>query len=100
MGYDGPDGKRSAFLKAVQEYNNFGVATANPKLRVTEDAALELYAMKVFWSCIARFGEILVYLVFVWPGQSLIAQVRPNTCLMRPWEDQQTVTPGNSQPLS
>ena len=48
MGYDGPDGKRSAFLKAVQEYNNFGVATANPKLRVTEDAALELYALKVF----------------------------------------------------
>ena len=47
MGYDGPDGKRSEFLKAVEEYNNYGVATANRKLQVTEDAALELYALKV-----------------------------------------------------
>ena len=47
LGYDGPDGKRSAFLKAVQEYNNYGAAVANPRLQITEDAALELFALRV-----------------------------------------------------
>lgn len=46
LGYDGPDGKRSAFLKAVQEYNNYGAAVANPRLQITEDAALELFALR------------------------------------------------------
>ena len=45
--YSGDDGFRAAFLRGVDEYNNYGIALSNPQLRVGHEAALELYGFKV-----------------------------------------------------
>jgi len=36
-----------AFLRGVDEYNNYGAALSNPQLQVGREAALELYGFKV-----------------------------------------------------
>ena len=53
--YSGDDGFRAAFLRGVDEYNNYGIALSNPQLRVGHEAALELYGFKVAWGKAIRF---------------------------------------------
>ena len=38
---------RSAFLRAIDEYNDFGAAVFSAKLRVDPTTALNLYGLKV-----------------------------------------------------
>lgn len=45
--YSGGEGFRKAFLRSVEECNQFGVAASNAKYQVSHDAALQLYGFKV-----------------------------------------------------
>jgi hypothetical protein len=49
---DPADGFKLAFMDAIDEYNSFGFAATNPKYRVEQQAALELYGFKVTWICL------------------------------------------------
>jgi len=43
------DGFKAAFMDAVAEYNSYGYASTNPKYRVDDQTALELYGFKASW---------------------------------------------------
>ena len=47
-----PLGKfRDAFLAAISEYNQFGVAATSMRFRIDSTAALQLFGFKVAWWC-------------------------------------------------
>ena len=43
------EGYKSAWMDTIAEYNNYGFAANNPKYRVDDDAALQLYSFKAIW---------------------------------------------------
>ena len=45
--YVGTDAFRNAFLRSIDEYNNYGVAATNTKYQMSHDTAVLLYGFKV-----------------------------------------------------
>ena len=44
--YKGDEGYKQAFLDAIAEYNCYGISVSNPKYRVDDQQALDLYGFK------------------------------------------------------
>ena len=44
--YIGDEGYKQAFLDAIAEYNSYGISASNPKYRVDDQQALDLFGFK------------------------------------------------------
>lgn len=49
----GKDGFRVAFLRSINEFNQYGIAAGNGKYQIPDDLGLQLFGFRVAWLCSA-----------------------------------------------